>query len=552
MCGQGYCDDCNCLVIFQILLGIGRLTNEEEPEYMIEQHTTSGQPSANLAAIFAKMNMSELPAMSHNVQELLSLTSNSRSAGAELARVILKDYSLTNKVLQIVNSAYYSLGRACNSISKAVTILGFDAIRDMAMAIALFEDFVKSGADKEGISKLLTRSFLSGLHARDLVVEKNINISPEEAFICTLLHNLGKIIVCIYLPDKYREIELNVNAGMSVNAACRAVLTDLSFDEIGTEVGKFWNLSEMAIGSMINAPEPPKHKYDTEGLLQNLAGFANSFVDSVCDGSDLEPIFQRYGGLLAVDANESIAMLNQCVDVTEDVSDSIRYGLTKLKVRSRLRNVEKNVKLGLLNSDKPDEQETRKNSSYYGGDDGNRITPVVLDELPVSADKSVNDFIRDITETLMGPFDINEFYVNILEALYRGIGFDRVILSIISVQSSKVSLVGRFGLGEIDPEGVKKFEHVITASSYAMPNALKSCKDVMLPANKENAFPDDLHYLVKDRTVYLFPICIDSKGIGMIYLDRKAGRPILDQSKVKSVRLFRDFAVMAIRKIRKK
>jgi HD-like signal output (HDOD) protein len=497
------------------------------------------------------MNMSELPAMSHNVHELISLTSSSRSAGAELARVILKDYSLTNKVLQVVNSAYYSLGRACNSISKAVTILGFDAIQDMAMAMALFEDFVKSGADKEGISKLLTRAFLSGLHARDLVVEKNISVSPEEAFICTLLHNLGKIIVCIYLPDKYRQIEVEINAGKAVNAACRAVLTDLTFYEIGSEVGKFWNLSERAICSMIDEPEAPKHKYDTEGFLQNLAGFSNSFVDCVCDGSDLEPVFQKYGGLLSIDANESIAMLNQCVDISEDVSDSIRYGLTKLKVRARLRNVENNMKHGLLNSDRPDEQQTRKNAGCVS-DEGLKVTSEDLDELPVSVDKSVNDFIRDITETLMGAFDINEFYVNLLEALYRGIGFDRVILAIISVHSNKMSLVGRFGLGEIDPEGIKKFEHVLTSGTFAIPNALKNCKDMMIAANKEEAFPDDLQYLVKDRTVYLFPICIDTKGIGLIYLDRKLGRPILDQAMVKSVRLFRDFAVMAIRKIRKR
>ncbi len=513
------------------------------------EHQTTQQPSASLSTIFAKMNMSELPAMSHNVQELISLTSNSRSAGAELARVILKDYSLTNKVLQIVNSAYYSLGRACNSISKAVTILGFDAIRDMAMAIALFEDFVKSGVDKEGISKLLTRSFLSGLQARDLVVEKNLNISPEEAFICTLLHNLGKIIVCIYLPDKYREIELKIEAGVAPNAACRAVLTDITFHEIGAEVAKFWNLSEKAISSMGEDPGAPKHKYDTEGYLQNVASFANSFVDAVCDGSDLGPVFQKFGGHLSVDAKESIEKLNQCVEISEDVSDSIRYGLTKLKVRARLRNVEINVKHGLLNSDRPDEQQERNKPGR--GSDRSGASSEMLDELPISTDKSVNDFIRDITETLMGPFDINEFYVNLLEALYRGVGFDRVILAIISVQPSKLALVGRFGLGEIDPDGVKRFEHVLTPGPYAMPNSLKLGKDMMIPANKPGAFPDDLQYLVKDRTVYLFPICIDTKGIGMIYLDRKAARPLLDQGMIKSVRLFRDFAVMAIRKIRK-
>lgn len=73
----------------------------------------------------------------------------------------------------------------------------------------------------------------------------------------------------------------------------------------------------------------------------------------------------------------------------------------------------------------------------------------------------------------------------------------------------------------------------------------------MIPANKANAFPESLQYLVRDRIVYLFPICIEGKGIGMIHLDRKASRPLLDKGLIKSVRLFRDFAVMAIRKIRK-
>lgn len=509
------------------------------------------KPSASLTEIFTKINMCELPAMSHNVQDLISLTKSSRSGSDELTRVILKDFSLTNKVLQIVNSAYYSMGRTCNSISKAVTILGFDAVRDMAMAIALFEDFIKSGGDKEGITKILTRSFLSGLQARDLVVGSGINVPPEEVFICTLLHNLGKIIVCIYLPDKYREIEEKIVSGLSQNMACRAVLSDITYQEIGVEVAKFWNLSERVIVAMDQTPEAPRHKYDSERYLQNLSHFSNSFVDKVCDGEDLEELFQQYGGILSVEPKDMIERLTEAISVSETVSDAIRFGLTKLKIKGRLRNVEANVKRGVLNSDRPDDQKERK--SRTGQAEGEQKAETeVLDELPISTDKSVNDFIRDITETLMGHFDLNDFYANLLEALYRGIGFDRVILAIISRQPAKVSLVGRFGLGEIDSVGVRKFEHILASQSpYAVSIAVMQAKDMMISANKPGAFPDDLQYLVKDRTVYLFPITIDGKGIGLIYLDRKAARPLLDREMVKSVRLFRDFAVMAIRKIRK-
>ena len=58
--------------------------------------------------------------------------------------------------------------------------------------------------------------------------------------------------------------------------------------------------------------------------------------------------------------------------------------------------------------------------------------------------------------------------------------------------------------------------------------------------------------MIADRSVYLFPIVVDKKPIGLIYLDRKKGRPALDQSRIKTVRLFRDFAVMAVRKMAKR
>ncbi len=515
---------------------------------------TSPASSGKLAEIFAKMNMGELPAMSHNVQELISLTHSSQSSGYELSKVILKDYSLTNKVLQVVNSAYYSLGRPVNSISKAVTIIGFDAVRDLATGIALFEDFVKNGVEKEGISKLLTRSFLSALQARDLAVEKNLNIVPEEAFICALLHNLGKIIVCLYMPEISREIEENVAGGMSEDAATRQILDGLTFDQIGVEVATFWNLSDKICASMDPDPPYPQNTYDTLGYLKNVANFSNKLIEYVCDEKEISGLVSRYGDMLSVNTEEAVERVNKTVDASEDISDSIRYGLSKLKMRSRLRGLDEAMK----EPAKAARKKKEKSEKVEAGVESVRGEgPVLegtgiqdLDELPTSPDKSINDFIHDITETLMGPFNLNDFYINLLEGLYRGIGFDRVLLAVISVQPTRRVLVGRFGLGDIDPAGIARFEHDLAPSDYIIPKSLKACKDMAIPPNTPDAFPESLKFFVKDRTVYLFPICLDDKPIGLIYLDRKKGRPKLDSNRVKATRLFRDFAVMAIRKLR--
>ncbi len=525
----------------------------ENPEQNNVQETS--EPSGKLAEIFARMNMSEIPAMAGNVQELISLTHSSRSAAYELAKVILKDYSLTNKVLQVVNSAYYSLGRPVNSISRAVTILGFDAVRDLATAIALFEDFIKSGVEKEGISKILTASFLSALQARDLAVEKNMQVAPEEAFICTLLHSLGKIIVCIHAPEFYSKIEELIKNGMSEDAASRKVLDDATYQTVGEEVAKFWNLSEKVITSMSTTPKKPSGPYDTDAYLQNLANFTNILVSSICNQSDLDPLMEKYGELMSLDKKEAVDMVFKCVEASEDISDSIRYGLSKLKIRSRIASVEREIKDPALahkrkKKKKKDEKEAAQEKEAPITEEQDLEEPEEeLNELPISKDKSVNDFIREITETLMGNFDLNNFYVHLLEGLYQGIGFDRVILAILSIQGKKVSLIGRFGLGDIDPTGISRFYHELDNKDHAITRSLKCCKDMAIRKNTPGAFKDEMMPIVKNRTVYLFPVCVGTQPIGLIYLDRKAGRPRLDRTNIKNVRLFRDFAVMAIRKM---
>ena len=497
--------------------------------------------------------------MSSNVQELISLTHSSRSAAYDLSKVILKDYSLTNKVLQVVNSAYYALGKQVNSISRAVTVLGFDAVRDLATAIALFEDFIKSGVEKDEISKVLTRSFLSALQARDLAVKKNLKVLPEETFICTLLHHLGKIIVLIYLPDLYRDIQTRIENGQDEENAAKEVLDGLTLYMVGQEVARFWNLSEKAILAMEPNPPEPKSKSDSDSILQNLARFSNQMVDTICSGHDIGPLLEKYGEMLSVDAEEAVEMVDHSIDTSEDISDSLRFGLSKLKIRSKVRKLDELIKdpekMARAEKKRAKEEAGLQVEVSTGKKMGKGIEQEEeeeLNELPISTDKSINDFIRDITETLMGPFDLNDFYANLLEGLYRGIGFDRIILAIVSIQPTSITLVGRFGLGDIDPNGVSGFKHDLANPDYAIPRALKQGKDMAIPANASGAFPDDLRYLVKGRTVYLFPICLDKKPIGLLYLDRKAGRPKLDESRIKATRLFRDFAVMALRKIRTK
>ncbi|ADH84896.1 HDOD domain-containing protein [Desulfurivibrio alkaliphilus] len=522
---------------------------------MVDQDSDSSPEESRLLEIFARMKIKGLPAMSSHVRELISLTQSSQSAGYELAQVILKDYSLTNKVLQVVNSAYYSLGRHVNSISRAVTILGFDAVRELAMAIALFEDFVKSGREKELVSRVLTSSFLSAMQAREMAAEKDYGVAPEEAFICALLHNLGKIIICIYLPEQYQQIEELQARGLSEQEAARKVLSGLTFHRVGMEVAAHWNLSANVIAAMAPNPEEPKNRRDQTGYLRNLAAFTNRLTEQVCQGQDVGRLVRRFEQALQVNTEEVLDRLNRSVDNSEEVSPAIRFGLSKLKIRNNLQRVEAELRHpGKAPKIVPPEKEPPANSWAESPElpepaVENQVIEIADPAADPEAPKSVTDFIQEITETLMGEFNINDFYINLLEGLYRGVGFDRVLLAIMMVRGKQHLLCGRFGFGDLDREGITGFRYDL-ASPGAIQQAVKNCRDLAVPPGVPGAFPEIMQPLVAGRTVYLLPVCLENKPIGLIYLDRREGRPRLDAATLQTTRMFRDFAVMAIRKLR--
>jgi len=467
-----------------------------------------------LADVFAKINMSELPAMSAHVQELLTLTSSKKSANYDdLAKIILKDFSLTHKVLQFANSAYYALGQKVSTVSMAVAVLGFDTVRDLALGIVLFDDFIQAGVNTDEISELLGRSFLAALLARSIAESRYLKVLPEEAFICGLMRNLGKIIACIYLPVIYSSIKNETAKGISEDEAAMSLLDGLTYAGVGREVAIFWNMTESVIRCMEPDPGAPEQDYDVEKYLHCIVDFSNRYVDCLWFQQNIAPLMGKFGYPLSLDEEEAVEMLIVATQASEAIFDSIRPGILKFDFRKRLEEIQATSAL----------------------------------EAAVVRGKSVDDFWLEINEMVKGAFRLNDLFPLLLDALYSGIGVDRAVFAMLQARGDSKVLVGQLGRGDIAPDQLKKFR---VAFSRSTPNlvqkSLTMCKDIALAPDKVDALPDELRILAEQRTVYLFPVCLKGKGIALLYLDRSREKPRLANDQVKNVRKFRDFAQQAI------
>ena len=266
----------------------------------------------------------DFPAFSKCVMDINKMTtSGSKASAKQLANVILTDYSLTNKLLKLVNSAFYGqFGGKVTSIYKAVVILGFEQIRLAASSLMLFTHMQKESTTEE-LRDSMIRSFMSGIIARDLTTRAGIR-KTEFAFICSMFRDLGKNLTIYYFPEEYAEIKhLMSTNGDDIQSAARSVL-GISLDELGVGVARAWKFPENIVYSMRGLPDGPVEEADS--VLDSLRHFS-VFANDLCElagsgllvnrGTPLSDLIQRFEQSFSISKKQVVKLLNDEINVVK-------------------------------------------------------------------------------------------------------------------------------------------------------------------------------------------------------------------------------------------
>ncbi len=187
-----------------------------------------------------------LPTIPTILASLNDAIADSDSSAADIGEIISLDPPTATKVLRLANSAYYGLRNKVSTINHAVTMLGFNIIRNLVLTATVF-DF--SGKKNIGglfdVDKFWRHSLGVGVTAKIVAREtfpKAANLS-DEFFICGLLHDLGKIILGEYLQDKFKQaLEFSRDQSVPLYLAEKSSI-GCTHAEVGAVLAKRWNLS---------------------------------------------------------------------------------------------------------------------------------------------------------------------------------------------------------------------------------------------------------------------------------------------------------------------
>lgn len=150
--------------------------------------------------------VNDIPTLPAIYQKLFDKLQDPDVSVPEIAEIITQDQALSAKILHLVNSALYGSGTKTMTISRAVVILGFRAVRGAAMASGVF-DYFKDETGSEGIDmiRFWKHSIAVACVSKVLAEDRRLQFR-EEAFVAGLLHDVGKLIEKNYFSSDFDQI----------------------------------------------------------------------------------------------------------------------------------------------------------------------------------------------------------------------------------------------------------------------------------------------------------------------------------------------------------
>ncbi len=141
----------------------------------------------------------DIPSLPPVAMKVLQLVSNDNSSLNELEETLSKDQSFSARLLRIANSPYYGKNRSVDSIGKAIILIGFNTMKSLVVAASLRDMHRKFGIFEQ---KLWEHGLAVSIAASQIAADTKM-MKPDEAMVCGLVHDMGKIVLNISLSEQY-------------------------------------------------------------------------------------------------------------------------------------------------------------------------------------------------------------------------------------------------------------------------------------------------------------------------------------------------------------
>ena len=515
------------------------------------------EPRYSLSDWVQYLSKKQMPALAETVQKLNRLTTDENSRVSNLTEQILKDPSLTSRVLRVSNSVMYkgSAGQI-KTISRAIVMLGFATVRDVTLSMQILDNVLKHQPSHYLMTQI-ANSFHAAMQARGMLLQTRIG-QQEEVFISSLLLHFAELSILSRDDEVSRKLNHKIEREKLPPEQAALSVLGCSFDEISSAIAKQWELGDVLLEAL-SRPKAPSQSVQAVLLGDELSQVALL-------GWETEPVrdvvskIAKYRNMPFKDA------MNDVISTAALAHEmAVHYGAAKVKhliphpeTKAPLQaegNPGANVKVEAKVSPGGERQEKQATAllAEEGIEDmielalggGGQVFPDSATEYALKQGIPKNDVAQGVANAEMQlaimqkisvliaekRTDMNEMLNLVLDGMCDAVGLERVVFSLTSRDRKK--LVPRFFRGDIDEATRQGFAFQLdeeNAFSVALLQSLQLWMGSKLMAGRAFLHTAQLQKVLSYKEYFIAPVIVARKPIGVFYGDcANSKRPLNDQ-----------------------
>ena len=214
--------------------------NGETITRIILDLSLSYQKQLNVASKEIVDSVQTLPHFPENIQRINNLLNDRNSKLSDIASQISSDVTLTTDLLKLVNSAAFSLNSPCQSILKAVQLVGTRGLKNLLYSLGSMQNLTNSSDENAKIWKHSNKvAFFSYNLARSLCGSQREVV--DDSYVCGLLHDIGKIIFYNVHQDNMKQFSEICEKKNIPTTIFEQICSGVNHGEIGAMIAEKWN-----------------------------------------------------------------------------------------------------------------------------------------------------------------------------------------------------------------------------------------------------------------------------------------------------------------------
>lgn len=212
--------------------------------------------------------MESLPSLPALYKRLMDALADPDVSIREVGETIAQDVSMTAKILQLVNSAFFGVRRHVSNSLQAVSLLGLETIKALAISVQVFSQFGHVEVEDFSLAALWNHSMAVGALAKRIAAWGTDDPKTiDNAMMAGMLHDVGKLVLASELPREYcQAVALGQARGLTMTRAEQEAI-GVSHAKVGAYLLGFWGLPDPIIEALTYHHEPSQSGLKDFGVL---------------------------------------------------------------------------------------------------------------------------------------------------------------------------------------------------------------------------------------------------------------------------------------------